>query len=68
MIDSYATIGSCAYIGKNTHISSSVVVGGVLEPLNASPVIIGDHCFIGAGSQVLEGVVIEDNVVIGGRG
>jgi len=64
MIDSWATIGSCAQIGKNCHISSNVVIGGVLEPLQAKPVIIEDNCFIGAGSSIVEGVIIEKGAVI----
>ncbi|CAO5678626.1 MAG: 2,3,4,5-tetrahydropyridine-2,6-dicarboxylate N-succinyltransferase [Holosporales bacterium] len=65
MIDSLVTVGSCAQIGKKVHISSNVVIGGVLEPVQAKPVIIEDHCFIGAGSSVLEGMVIETGAVIG---
>jgi 2,3,4,5-tetrahydropyridine-2-carboxylate N-succinyltransferase len=65
MIDSYATIGSCAQIGKNCHISANVLVGGVLEPLQASPVIIEDNCFIGARCDIVEGVIIEEGAVIG---
>jgi 2,3,4,5-tetrahydropyridine-2-carboxylate N-succinyltransferase len=65
MIDSCVTIGSCAQIGKSCHISSNVTIGGVLEPIGAKPVIIEDNCFIGAGSQVLEGVLIEENSIIG---
>ncbi len=64
MIDSWATVGSCAQIGKNVHISSNVVIGGVLEPVQAHPVIIEDHCFIGAGSAVLEGVIVGENTVL----
>lgn len=64
MIDIWATIGSCAQIGKNTHISSNVCIGGVLEPLQANPVIIEDNCFVGAGSVIVEGVVVEENSVI----
>jgi 2,3,4,5-tetrahydropyridine-2-carboxylate N-succinyltransferase len=64
MIDSMTTIGSCAQIGKNCHISAQVCIGGVLEPAQAKPVIIGDNCFIGAGSQITEGVTLEDNSVI----
>ncbi|MCK5295541.1 MAG: 2,3,4,5-tetrahydropyridine-2,6-dicarboxylate N-succinyltransferase [Alphaproteobacteria bacterium] len=64
MIDSWVTLGSCAQIGKNVHISSNVCIGGVLEPLQADPVIIEDNCFIGTGSQVVEGVIIEKGSVI----
>jgi len=65
MIDSYATIGSCAQIGENCHISSSAVIAGVLEPLQAEPVIIDDGCFVGAGSCIVEGSVIGKDAVIG---
>lgn len=65
MIDSMTTIGSCAQIGKSCHISSGVTIGGVLEPINANPVIIEDNCFIGAGSQISEGVIIGEGSVIG---
>jgi 2,3,4,5-tetrahydropyridine-2-carboxylate N-succinyltransferase len=64
MIDTWATVGSCAQIGKNCHISGGVGIGGVLEPLQASPVIIEDNCFIGARSEVAEGVVVEEGSVI----
>ena len=64
MIDTWATVGSCAQIGKNVHLSGGVGIGGVLEPIQAGPTIIGDNCFIGARSEVVEGVVVEDNVVI----
>lgn len=64
MVDTWATVGSCAQIGKNVHLSGGVGIGGVLEPLQAGPTIIGDNCFIGARSEVVEGVVIEDNSVI----
>ena len=64
MIDTWATVGSCAQIGKNCHISGGAGIGGVLEPIQAGPTIIGDNCFIGARSEVVEGVVVEDNVVI----
>jgi 2,3,4,5-tetrahydropyridine-2-carboxylate N-succinyltransferase len=64
MVDTWVTIGSCAQIGKNCHISGGVGIGGVLEPLQAGPVIIGDNCFIGARSEVVEGVVVEDGAVI----
>lgn len=65
MIDSSTTIGSCVQIGKNCHISSQVCLAGVLEPLQASPVIIGDNCFIGAGSIIAEGTIIESGAIIG---
>lgn len=65
MIDTWATVGSCAQIGKNVHLSGGVGIGGVLEPLQARPTIIEDNCFIGARSEVVEGVVIEENSVIG---
>jgi len=64
MVDTWVTIGSCAQIGKNCHISGGVGIGGVLEPLQASPVIIGDNVFIGARSEVAEGVVVEDGAVL----
>ena len=64
MVDTWVTIGSCAQIGKNCHISGGVGIGGVLEPLQANPVIIEDHCFIGARSEVAEGVIIEQGAVI----
>ena len=64
MVDTWATVGSCAQIGKNVHLSGGVGIGGVLEPLQAGPTIIGDNCFIGARSEVVEGVVVEDNCVI----
>jgi 2,3,4,5-tetrahydropyridine-2-carboxylate N-succinyltransferase len=65
MIDSCVTIGSCAQIGKNCHISSGVTIGGVLEPIEERPVIIENNCFVGAGSQILEGMIIEENSIIG---
>lgn len=65
MIDIWATIGSCAQIGKNCHISSNSCIGGVLEPLQANPVIIEDNCFIGTGVSIVEGVIIEENSIIG---
>ncbi len=65
MIDTWATVGSCAQIGKNVHLSGGVGIGGVLEPLQSNPTIIEDNCFIGARSEVVEGVVIEENSVIG---
>ena len=64
MIDSMTTIGSCSYIGKNCHISANVCIGGVLEPIQANPVIIEDNCFIGSGSQITEGVVVGEGSVI----
>ncbi len=64
MIDTWATVGSCAQIGKNVHLSGGVGIGGVLEPLQASPTIIEDNCFIGARSEVVEGVIVEKNSVI----
>ncbi|MDP2135050.1 MAG: 2,3,4,5-tetrahydropyridine-2,6-dicarboxylate N-succinyltransferase [Sulfuritalea sp.] len=64
MVDAWATVGSCAQIGKNVHLSGGVGIGGVLEPLQANPTIIGDNCFVGARSEVVEGVIVEDNCVI----
>jgi len=64
MVDTWATVGSCAQIGKNVHLSGGVGIGGVLEPVQAGPVIIEDNCFIGARSAVVEGVVIEENAVL----
>ena len=64
MVDTWATVGSCAQIGKNCHISGGAGIGGVLEPLQAGPVIIEDHCFIGARSEVAEGVVVEEGSVL----
>lgn len=64
LVDTWATIGSCAYIGKNCHISGGAGVGGVLEPLQAAPVIIEDNCFIGARSEIVEGVLVEEGAVI----
>lgn len=64
MVDTWATVGSCAQIGKNVHISGGVGIGGVLEPLQAGPVIIEDNCFIGARSEVAEGVVVGEGAVI----
>lgn len=64
MVDTWATVGSCAQIGKNVHLSGGVGIGGVLEPLQASPTIIEDNCFIGARSEVVEGVIVEKNAVI----
>ncbi len=65
MVDTWATVGSCAQIGKNVHLSGGVGIGGVLEPLQAGPTIIEDDCFIGARSEVVEGVVVEHGSVIG---
>ena len=64
MVDTWSTVGSCAQIGKNVHLSGGVGIGGVLEPIQSGPTIIGDNCFIGARSEVVEGVVVEDNAVI----
>jgi len=64
MVDTWATVGSCAQIGKNVHLSGGVGIGGVLEPVQAGPVIIGDNCFIGARSEIVEGVIVEENAVI----
>ncbi len=64
MVDTWVTIGSCAQVGKNCHISGGVGIGGVLEPLQANPVIIEDNCFIGARSEVAEGVIIEEGAVL----
>ncbi|MBV8060209.1 MAG: 2,3,4,5-tetrahydropyridine-2,6-dicarboxylate N-succinyltransferase, partial [Alphaproteobacteria bacterium] len=64
MIDTWVTVGSCAQVGKNCHISGGVGIGGVLEPLQANPVIIEDNCFVGARSEIAEGVVIEEGAVI----
>lgn len=64
MIDTWATVGSCAQIGKNVHISGGAGIGGVLEPLQAGPVIIEDNCFIGARSEVAEGVIVEEGAVL----
>ena len=64
MVDTWATVGSCAQIGRNVHLSGGVGIGGVLEPVQANPVIIGDNCFIGARSEVVEGVIVEDNCVL----
>ncbi len=64
MVDTWATVGSCAQIGKNVHLSGGVGIGGVLEPVQAGPVIIEDNVFVGARSEVVEGVVIEENAVI----
>ncbi|MEK0419157.1 MAG: hypothetical protein RI949_3163 [Pseudomonadota bacterium] len=64
MVDTWATVGSCAQIGKNVHLSGGVGIGGVLEPLQANPTIIEDNCFIGARSEVVEGVIVEENSVL----
>jgi len=64
MVDTWSTVGSCAQIGKNVHLSGGVGIGGVLEPLQAGPVIIEDHCFVGARSEVAEGVLIEEGAVL----
>ena len=64
MIDTWATVGSCAQIGKNVHLSGGVGIGGALEPLQASPTIVEDNCFVGARSEIVEGVVVEENAVI----
>ncbi len=65
MVDTWATVGSCAQIGKNVHLSGGAGIGGVLEPLQAGPTIIEDDCFVGARSEVVEGVVVERGSVIG---
>ena len=64
MVDTWATVGSCAQIGRNVHLSGGVGIGGVLEPVQAGPVIIEDNCFVGARSEVVEGVIVEENSVI----
>jgi len=64
MVDTWATVGSCAQIGKNVHLSGGVGIGGVLEPVQANPVVIEDNCFIGARSEVVEGVIVEENSVL----
>ena len=64
MVDTWATVGSCAQIGKNVHLSGGVGIGGVLEPLQANPTIIEDDCFIGARSEIVEGVVVGQGAVI----
>ena len=64
MVDTWATVGSCAQIGKNVHLSGGVGIGGVLEPLQANPTIIEDNCFIGARSEIVEGVIVKKNSVI----
>ncbi len=65
MVDTWATVGSCAQIGKNVHLSGGVGIGGVLEPLQAGPVVIEDNCFIGARSEVVEGVIVREGAVLG---
>jgi len=65
MVDTWATVGSCAQIGKNVHLSGGVGIGGVLEPLQAGPVIIEDNCFVGARSEVVEGVIVREGSVLG---
>ena len=64
MVDTWATVGSCAQIGKHVHLSGGVGIGGVLEPVQASPTIIEDNCFIGARSEIVEGVIVEEGAVI----
>jgi len=64
MVDTWATVGSCAQIGKHVHLSGGVGIGGVLEPLQANPTIVEDNCFIGARSEIVEGVIVEANSVI----
>jgi 2,3,4,5-tetrahydropyridine-2-carboxylate N-succinyltransferase len=64
MVDTWATVGSCAQIGRNVHLSGGGGIGGVLEPLQANPTIIEDNCFIGARSEVVEGVIVEENSVL----
>jgi 2,3,4,5-tetrahydropyridine-2,6-dicarboxylate N-succinyltransferase len=64
MIDTWSTVGSCAQIGRNCHISGGVGIGGVLEPVQAEPVIVEDNCFIGARSEVAEGVIVEEGAVL----
>ncbi|MFK8030588.1 MAG: 2,3,4,5-tetrahydropyridine-2,6-dicarboxylate N-succinyltransferase [Gammaproteobacteria bacterium] len=64
MVDTWATVGSCAQIGRNVHLSGGAGIGGVLEPLQATPTIIGNNCFIGARSEVVEGVIVEDDAVL----
>ena len=65
MVDTWATVGSCAQVGKHCHLSGGAGIGGVLEPLQATPTIIEDHCFIGARSEVVEGVIVGHHSVIG---
>ena len=64
MVDTWVTVGSCAQIGKNVHLSGGVGIGGVLEPMQANPTIIEDNCFIGARSEIVEGVIVEENSVV----
>src|SRR5262252_5214516 len=64
MVDTWVTVGSCAQIGRNVHLSGGVGIGGVLEPLQANPTIVEDNCFIGARSEIVEGVIVEENAVI----
>jgi 2,3,4,5-tetrahydropyridine-2,6-dicarboxylate N-succinyltransferase len=64
MVDTWATVGSCAQIGRNVHLSGGVGIGGVLEPLQANPTIVEDNCFIGARSEIVEGVIVEENSVV----
>ncbi|MDQ6628989.1 MAG: 2,3,4,5-tetrahydropyridine-2,6-dicarboxylate N-succinyltransferase [Pseudomonadota bacterium] len=64
MVDTWSTVGSCAQIGKNVHLSGGVGIGGVLEPMQANPTIIEDNCFIGARSEIVEGVIVEENSVV----
>ncbi len=64
MVDTWATVGSCVQIGKNVHLSGGVGIGGVLEPMQANPTIIEDNCFIGARSEIVEGVIVEENSVV----
>ncbi|MGE5142118.1 MAG: 2,3,4,5-tetrahydropyridine-2,6-dicarboxylate N-succinyltransferase [Acidobacteriota bacterium] len=65
MVDTWVTVGSCAQIGRNVHLSGGVGIGGVLEPLQANPTIIEDNCFVGARSEIVEGVIVEENSVLG---
>ncbi|MCO0638339.1 2,3,4,5-tetrahydropyridine-2,6-dicarboxylate N-succinyltransferase, partial [Lutimaribacter sp. EGI FJ00014] len=65
MVDTWATVGSCAQIGENVHLSGGVGIGGVLEPMQAGPTIIEDHCFIGARSEVVEGCIVREGSVLG---
>ena len=65
MVATWVTVGSCAQIGKNVHLSGGVGIGGVLEPVQANPTIVEDNCFIGARSEVVEGVIVEENSVLG---
>jgi len=64
MVDTWVTVGSCAQVGKNVHLSGGVGLGGVLDPLQANPTIIEDNCFIGARSEIVEGVIVEENSVL----